>query len=128
MLVSSPFYHLSIFLRLAFLFSANKSTPQVLAEEKDAKNATSQEILDEVIRKLHLLDTDKRRLILNMLKKPHTSVNGTNNEKLILEDMKTDLAVDDEVETLDMDEPKLGKYKRKRSKYFSINYKYLKRL
>lgn len=91
--------------------------PQVAAvEEKDTKNATSQEILDEVIAKLHLLDSEKRSLILDILRKQHVPSNRTADGKAVVEDMKADSAVDDEVEILEMDEPKLGKYKRKRSK------------
>lgn len=97
------------------IFSAKESVPHVVAEEKDTKNVTSQEILDEIIQKLHLLDSEKRGMILSILKKQHIPANKTADGRVV-EDMKADSAVDDEVEILEMEEPKLGKYKRKRSK------------
>lgn len=81
--------------------------------DKEEKNSTSQELLDEVLRKLDLLDADKRSRILEILKRQHAPANQTGSKGI--EDMKADQGVDDEVEILDMDEPKLGKYKRKRS-------------
>lgn len=71
------------------------------------------------MRKLELLDTGKRSIILDILRKQHGGKNKT--ASVVLEDMKNDQAVDDEVEILDMDEPKMGKYKRKRSK-FQMNH------
>jgi uncharacterized protein YqgV (UPF0045/DUF77 family) len=61
------------------------------------------------------LDAEKRSRILDILKRQHAAVNQNASDRVALEDMKADQAVDDEVEILDMDEPKLGKYKRKRS-------------
>lgn len=72
---------------------------------------------------MQLLDSGKRSIILNILRKQHGSKNLT--APIVSEDMKPDQAVDDEVEILDMDEPKMGKYKRKRSKFLLGEFIYL---
>lgn len=84
-----------------------------LPRDDDDRNVTSsQELLEEVLRKLELLDNGKRSIILSTLRK---QAKNNKTAPVGVEDMKPDQAVDDEVEILDMDEPKMGKYKRKRS-------------
>lgn len=98
------------------------NAPTIVAavpNDKEEKNSTSQELLDEVLRKLDLLDADKRSRILEILKRQHAPANQTGSKGAGIEDMKPDQGVDDEVEILDMDEPKLGKYKRKRSRWLT---------
>lgn len=93
----------------------NATRSDVTPGADGVKNGTSShELLDEVIKKLHMLGADKRSIILDMLRKQEKP---EDNAKLKSADMKKSddqSAVDDEVEILDMDEPKLGKYKRKR--------------
>lgn len=103
-----------IFSLVLYVSTKPSVTPAPVIDEVDGKNTTSsQELLDEVLRKLELLDNGKRSIILNMLRKQP----GTNNKTATVEDMNAEQAVvDDEVLILDMEEPKMGKYKRKRSK------------
>lgn len=91
--------------------------------DEENANATSSEILDEVLKQLDKLGAEKRSKILKKL-------NGSSNEKVrqkssispksekLAASIKKSADTDsqDEVEVLDFDEPKLGTYKRKRSK------------
>lgn len=106
---------------------------RIVAESDDDDNEhskeTSSEILADVLKQLKKLGTDKRNIVLNKLKatdligndidddyrKPSSSspkMADTLNERTDL-DSET---IQDEVEILDMDEPKMGTYQRKRSK------------
>lgn len=106
---------------------------RIVAESDDDDNEhskeTSSEILADVLKQLKKLGTDKRTIVLNKLKatdligndidddyrEPSSSspkMADTLNERTDL-DSET---IQDEVEILDMDEPKMGTYQRKRSK------------
>lgn len=88
-------------------------------------NATSSEILEDVLKRLSQLDNNKRNKILNVLNEQ--SKNTKTNERMqsSLEPSGTkkprngDASAQDEVEILDMKEEKMGTYKRKRSKCLS---------
>lgn len=102
----------------------------VSINDEENVNATSSEILEDVLKQLNKLGTEKRNQILKKLK---SSVADTSDKEVAnqkdtnptsktqkLSDIKkaTDTeSVQDEVEILDLHEPKLGTYKRKRSEY-----------
>lgn len=91
--------------------------------DEENSNATSSEIFEEVLKQLDKLGAEKRSKILKKL-------NGSSNEKVRQKSSPSpksekftaaikkpaDTESQDEVEVLDFDEPKLGTYKRKRSK------------
>lgn len=94
-------------------------------------NATSNEILEDVLKQLGKLGSDKRNRILKKLKGSigqAVNVEDTTepsiskkSEKLVSTTKPTDTeSIQDEVEMLDLNEPKLGTYKRKRSMYQKI--------
>lgn len=101
--------------------------------DEENTNATSSEILAEVLKQLEKLGSEKRNQILKRLKgslllTDAANVDGTTSEKVMsattLKTVKvaantmldTEL-IQDEVEMLDLHEPKMGTYKRKRSEY-----------
>lgn len=98
-------------------------------DENEHSKETSSEILADVLKQLKKLGTEKRNIVLDKLKaadligndieddyrKPPSSspkMTDTLNERIDL-DAGT---IQDEVEILDLDEPKMGTYQRKRSK------------
>lgn len=99
-------------------------------DENGKKNAaeTSNEILDDVLRQLDKLSTDKRKQILNKLAVSNLIADSDikNLDKITSTTPKSKVtsakqsreaeSIQDEVEILDLHEPKLGTYKRKRSK------------
>lgn len=91
-------------------------------------NATSSEILEDVLKQLDKLGTEKRNQILKKLKgsvahqnddeatDQHVSSASPKSQKASVTKKPTDSeTVQDEVEILDLNEPKMGTYKRKRS-------------
>lgn len=97
--------------------------------ENEHSKETSSEILADVLKQLKKLGTAKRNIVLDKLKaadligndiddgyrKPSSSspkMTDTHKERTAL-DAET---IQDEVEILDLDEPKMGTYQRKRSK------------
>lgn len=114
-------------------FFFNSRTVALKEEENDEngkKNAaeTSNEILDDVLRQLDKLSTDKRKQILNKLAVSNLIADSDikNLDKITSTTPKSKVtsakqsreaeSIQDEVEILDLHEPKLGTYKRKRSK------------
>lgn len=111
----------------------------------NAKRTSSSDLsVEDVLKKINKLNPDKRNQLLNLLRNNATTLdngdidsilasgaNGTTEKpvkKLQNENVRIEGSIEDEVEILDMDEPKMGKYKRKRSKFalcsaiFSSNY------
>lgn len=101
-------------------------------DDDEHANATSSEILADVLEQLEKLGTEKRNIVLNKLKAANLIANTddiqTNEKKQSSASPKSAVKpheqqasdadqIQDEVEILDMDEPKMGIYKRKRSKY-----------
>lgn len=78
----------------------------------ESKSKTSDEIMDDVLKQLKLLDANKKRQILEILR------NNTNPDRSTRKKVpknKATSSLEDEVEILDMSEQKMGTYKRKRS-------------
>lgn len=108
---------------------SNFSVVSVKDDENINANATSSEILEDVLKQLDKLGTDKRNRILKKLKGSlalqGTDVEETTErstmpklEKFVSTEKVTDTeSIQDEVEMLDLHEPKMGSYKRKRSMY-----------
>lgn len=92
------------------------------SDESSSKNenATSTEILDSVLKQLHKLNSEKRRRILDILKDDDENTKKVKHPKVFKEKKakgtSDEKSIEDEVEILDMNEPKMGTYKRKRSK------------
>lgn len=99
-------------------------------DDDEHANETSSEILADVLEQLKKLGTEKRNIVLNRLKAANLIANAdgiqTNDQKHSTspksagkphEQKALDAEqIQDEVEILEMDEPKMGTYKRKRSK------------
>lgn len=113
-------------MKLTFLILLNFRVVSINDEEN--ANATSSEILEDVLKQLDKLGTDKRNQILKKLKASvahnkdseatdqYVSSTSPKSEKVGATTKSTDSeTVQDEVEILDLNEPKMGTYKRKRS-------------
>lgn len=93
-------------------------------EHVENENATSSEIMDDVLKQLNKLGIERRNRILNMFKKEETTESGAHKSRPVPKPSNVpgsketilDASIEDEVEILDLNEPKMGKYKRKRSK------------
>ncbi|XP_031641099.1 uncharacterized protein LOC116352550 [Contarinia nasturtii] len=110
----------------------NQSTTKeksILAKEEDNVNATSDEILEDLLKQLDKLGQVKRNRILQRLKGPvpnNDDVKETNTaptlEKVPTVKPTSDAEpIQDEVEILEMHEPKLGTYKRKRKNKTTVS-------
>lgn len=112
----------------------NRGTVALNKEEDDEigkKTAaeTSSEILEDVLRQLDKLGSEKRKHILNKLAvsnviadsddKNLDKIRSTTPRVTSAKQSRETESIQDEVEILDLHEPKLGTYKRKRSKFTS---------
>lgn len=99
------------------------------ANEKVNPAETSNEILEDVLKQLDKLGSDKRKKILKKLaasniitdpdiQKSEEAMSTSPKPKTV--DAKKSHEIQDEVEILDLHEPKMGTYKRKRSKLNGI--------
>lgn len=111
-----------------FFFFFFSKFSAILMNDEENVNATSSEILQDVLKQLDKLGTEKRNQILKKLKSSVANKNdeeeidqqvSSTSEKLqssIVSKKTSNLeSVQDEVEMLDLNEPKMGTYKRKRS-------------
>lgn len=103
----------------------------ISANDDEYMNATSSEILEDVLKQLDKLGSEKRNQILKKLKGslPTKDVNNADDtvsgsaassttpksDNVISTTRQDTESIQDEVEMLDLHEPKLGTYKRKRS-------------
>lgn len=87
--------------------SSSSSSSSSDSKKSGERNATSTEVFDDMVKKLKSLNSEKRRKIMDML-------SGENRRE---QQKKSPQPADDEdeVEILDISEPKMGIYKRKRS-------------
>lgn len=117
----------------------------IVVNDEENVNATSSEILADVLKQLDKLNSEKRNQILKRLKgslqlTDAATVGGMTSEKAVstttLKSLKVTSSakpeaesIQDEVEMLDLHEPKLGTYKRKRSEYpvWKSTYKKMER-
>lgn len=117
----------------------NEDDDKVVKSENTPE--TSSEILDDVLKQLDKLSISKRKQILKKLSVSNliTDLNVENTEKTTnispkLKPMsKTKHSpeiepIQDEVEILDLHEPKMGTYKRKRSKSLQHNQIFLNQI
>lgn len=100
----------------------------VAAKEEENTNATSDEILEDVMKQLDKLGPKKRNRILQRLKgttnQLETNTAPTSAKLTMAKPTSNAESIQDEVEILELHEPKLGTYKRKRSKtIFDRNFK-----
>lgn len=101
-------------------------------DDDEHANVTSSEILADVLEQIGKLGTEKRNIVLNKLKaanliennddiqtdgQKHSSASSKSAGKPHEQQASDAEEIQDEVEILDMDEPKMGIYKRKRSKF-----------
>lgn len=98
------------------LFSSVVKVDSSSSSESGPK--TSDEIMDDVLKQLKKLNADKKQQILDILKNPSAveaaNANTSKNKRKGPKNKATS-SLEDEVEILDMSEPKMGTYKRKRS-------------
>lgn len=107
--------------------SPAKELPVLAGDENSNPNATSSEIVEDVLSRLNRLDAEKRDRILNALNKQRETTEisdklktaGETNSKIpaTKRPKNGDSSAQDEVEILDLNERKMGTYKRKRSKF-----------
>lgn len=90
----------------------------VSINDEENANATSSEILEDVLKQLDKLGTEKRNQVLKKLKGSVAHKNddeATDKSQKATKKSTDSETVQDEVEILDLNEPKMGTYKRKRS-------------
>lgn len=106
-----------------FLLWLMLGTCSVISEIQEKVNETSSEILEDVLRQVDKLGPEKRKQILkkliasNLISDSNDNVTkAPNKSQQIVKNPEEGESVQDEVEILDLNEPKMGTYKRKRSK------------
>lgn len=85
--------------------TSSSSSSNSKGEKHEKKNATSAEVMDEMVKKFKGLNSEKRRKILELLSEDNPKKAAVKNG---------DKSLEDEVEILDISEQKMGIYKRKR--------------
>lgn len=105
-------------------------------DSAESVNATSNEILQDVLRQLNKLEVGKRNKILNELRKHNpdafndpqsidvTTDTTLKSDKLKIKDdtLTNDDSIKDDVETVNKNDLKMGTYKRKRSECSAQNF------
>lgn len=116
----------------------NNSTATGDKKPIDNTNSTASDLsVEDVLKKINNLNPDKRNRLMNLLRKNATDNDEIDDVLAVVSDedvevktkkpktgkkmesskSKTGESIEDEVEILEIDEPKMGTYKRKRSKF-----------